>query len=124
MLTVFGILGLVLAIVGVYGVVSYSVNQRQRELGVRMALGATAADVQVLILRQGLAVVTVGVVAGLLLALGASRGVQKLLFVTSPRDAMTFVLVPSILILAAILACWLPARRATRIDPARALRDE
>jgi len=124
LLTVFGILGLVLAIVGVYGVVSYSVNQRQRELGVRMALGATAADVQVLILRQGLAVVTVGVVAGLLLALGASRGVQKLLFVTSPRDAMTFVLVPSILILAAILACWLPARRATRIDPARALRDE
>ena len=124
LLTVFGILGLVLATLGVYGVVSYSVNQRVREIGVRMALGATAADVQVLILRQGLAVVTVGVVAGLLIALGASRAVQSLLFVTSARDALTFILVPSILILAAIVACWLPAHRATRIDPAIALRDE
>ena len=124
LLTIFGILGLVLATLGVYGVVSYSVNQRIREIGVRMALGATAGDVQVLILRQGLAVVTVGVVAGLLIALGASRAVQSLLFVTSARDALTFVLVPSILVLAAILACWLPAHRATRIDPAIALRDE
>ncbi|HLK50186.1 MAG TPA: ABC transporter permease [Bryobacteraceae bacterium] len=124
LLGIFGILGLALATLGVYGVVSYSVNQRVREIGVRMALGATGADVQVMILRQGLAVVTVGVVAGLLMALGASRAVQSLLFVTSPRDALTFVLVPSILILAAILACWLPAYRATRIDPAIALRDE
>jgi ABC-type antimicrobial peptide transport system permease subunit len=124
LLTIFGILGLALATLGVYGVVSYSVNQRLREIGVRMALGATRSDVQVLILRQALAVVTVGVVAGLLIALGASRAVQSLLFVTSARDALTFVLVPSILILAAILACWLPARRATRIDPAIALREE
>lgn len=124
LLSVFGLLGLALATLGVYGVVSYSVNQRRREIGVRMALGASGNDVQVLILRQGLAVVTVGVVAGLLIALGASRTVQSLLFVTSARDALTFVLVPSILILAAIVACWLPARRATRIDPAIALRDE
>jgi len=124
LLTVFGILGLLLAILGVYGVVSYSVNQRVREIGVRLALGATGPDIQVLILRQGMAVVTVGVVAGLLIALGASRAVQSLLFVTSARDAFTFVLVPSILTLAAILACWLPARRATRIDPAVALREE
>jgi predicted permease len=124
LLTIFGILGLVLATLGVYGVVSYSVNQRVREIGVRMALGATAADVQTLILRQGMAVVTVGVVAGLLIAAGASRAVQSLLFLTSARDALTFILVPSILVLAAILACWLPARRATRIDPAIALRDE
>ena len=124
LLSVFGVLGLVLATLGVYGVVSYSVNQRVREIGLRMALGATAADVQVLILRQGLALVTVGVVAGLLIALGASRAVQSLLLVTSPRDSLTFVLVPSILVLVAILACWGPAHRATRIDPATALRDE
>jgi predicted permease len=124
LLAIFGLLGLVLATVGVYGVVSYSVNQRRREIGVRIAMGATGADVQALILRQGLAVVTVGVVAGLLIALGASRAVRSMLFVTSPRDALTFILVPSILILAAILACWLPAHRATRIDPAIALREE
>jgi predicted permease len=124
LLSVFGILGLALATLGVYGVISYSVNQRVREIGVRMAMGATAADVQRLILRQGLGVVTVGVVAGLVIALGVSRLVQSLLFVTSARDALTFILVPSILILAAIVACWLPAYRATRIDPAIALRDE
>ena len=124
LLGVFGILGLVLATLGVYGVVSYSVNQRVREIGVRMALGATAADVQVLILRQAMGLVTVGVVAGLLIALGASSAVQRLLFVTSARDGLTFVLVPSILVLAAIAACWGPAHRATRIDPAIALRDE
>ena len=124
LLSVFGLLGLALATLGVYGVVSYSVNQRMREIGVRMALGASGNDVQVLILRQGFAVVTVGVVAGLLTALGVSRAVQSLLFVTSARDGLTFVIVPSILILAAIIACWLPARRATRIDPAIALRDE
>ena len=124
LLSVFGLLGLVLATLGVYGVISYSVNQRVRELGVRLALGASTADVQMLILRQGMALVTVGVVAGLLIALGASRTVQSLLFVTSARDALTFVLVPSILILVAILACWGPAHRATRIDPAVALRDE
>jgi len=124
LLAIFGLLGLVLATVGVYGVVSYSVNQRRREIGVRIAMGATGADVQALILRQGLAVVTVGVVAGLLVALGASQALKNMLFVTSPRDALTFILVPSILILAAILACWLPAHRATRIDPAIALREE
>jgi predicted permease len=124
LLAIFGLLGLALATVGVYGVVSYSVTQRRREIGVRIAMGATGADVQALILRQGLAVVTVGVVAGLLIALGASRAVKNMLFVTGPRDALTFILVPSILILAAILACWLPAHRATRIDPAIALREE
>ena len=124
LLTVFGLLALVLASLGVYGIVSYSVNQRIREIGVRMALGATTADVQMLVLRQGMAVVTVGVIGGLLIALGASRAVQSLLFVTSARDSLTFVLVPSILVLVAILACWGPALRATRIDPATALRDQ
>lgn len=123
LLSGFGILALLLAILGVYGVISYSVNQRVREIGIRMALGATAGDVQMLIVRRGLALVTVGVVAGLLIAAGASRALQSLLLV-SARDGLTFILVPCILILAAIHACWLPARRATRVDPAKALRDE
>jgi predicted permease len=111
LLGVFGALALVLAAVGIYGVVSYSVNRRVREIGVRMALGATPAEVQRLILTEGIRLVAMGVVAGML-------------FATSPRDAATFVLVPSILTLVAILACWLPALRATRIDPAVALRQE
>jgi len=124
LLGVFGALALVLAAIGIYGVVSYSVNRRVREIGVRMALGATPAEVQRLILREGIRLVAMGVAAGLVIALSGSRAVESMLFATSPRDAATFVLVPSILTLVAVLACWFPALRATRIDPAVALRDE
>jgi predicted permease len=124
LLGVFGGLALVLAAIGIYGVVSYSVNRRVREIGVRMALGATPAEVQRLILREGIRLVAMGVAAGLVIALSGSRAVESMLFATSPRDAATFVLVPSILTLVAVLACWFPALRATRIDPAVALRDE
>jgi predicted permease len=124
LLTVFGLLGMLLASLGIYGLVSYSVTLRVREIGIRVALGARPADVHLLIVRQTLTVVTAGVVAGLLISLGASRAVQSLLLVTSARDALTFVLAPSILMLVAILAAWFPALRATRIDPALALRDE
>ncbi len=124
LLAVFGLLGLLLAAVGIYGVVSYSVSRRVREIGVRMAMGATAGDVYLMILREGLGPVVAGVIAGLLIALGASRWVTGMLFAMGPRDALTFVLVPSILVLVAVLACWLPARRATRIDPCAALREE
>jgi predicted permease len=124
LLGVFGGLALVLAAVGIYGVVSYSVNRRVREIGVRMALGATPAEVQTMILTEGIRLVAIGVAAGLVIALIGSRAVEGMLFATSPRDAATFVLVPSILSLVAILACWFPAMRATRIDPAVALRDE
>ena len=124
LLGVFGGLALVLAAVGIYGVVSYSVNRRAREIGVRMALGATPAEVQTMILAEGIRLVAMGVMAGLAIALIGSRAVEGMLFATSPRDAATFVLVPSILTLVAVLACWLPAMRATRIDPAVALRDE
>jgi predicted permease len=124
LLGVFGGLALVLAAIGIYGVVSYSVNRRVREIGVRMALGATPAEVQRLILREGIRLVAMGVAAGMAMALGGSRAVAGMLFATSPRDAATFVLVPSILALVAVLACWFPAVRATRIDPAVALRDE
>ena len=124
LLGVFGALALVLAAVGIYGVVSYSVTRRGREIGVRMALGATPAGVQIMIMTEGIRLVAMGVVAGMVIALAGSRAVEGLLFATSPRDAATFVLVPSILTLVAILACWLPAARATRIEPAVALRDE
>jgi putative ABC transport system permease protein len=89
-----------------------------------MALGATPAGIQTMILTEGVRPVAMGVVAGMVMALAGSRAVEGMLFATSPRDAATFVLVPSILTLVAILACWLPALRATRIDPAVALRDE
>jgi predicted permease len=124
LLGVFGALALVLAAVGIYGVVSYSVTRRVREIGVRMALGATPAGVQIMILTEGIRLVAMGVVAGLVMALIGSRAVEGMLFATSPRDAATFVLVPSILALVALLACWWPALRATRVDPAVALRDE
>jgi putative ABC transport system permease protein len=124
LLAVFGGLALVLATIGIYGVISYSVHQRTRELGVRMALGATLNDIQVMILREGVRMVAVGVVVGTLVALAAAQAVSSLLFVISARDAITFVLVPAILTLVAIFACWLPAHRATRVDPAIALRDE
>jgi len=115
---------LVLAAIGIYGVVSYSVTRRVREIGVRMALGATPAEVQRLILTEGVRLVAMGVAAGLAMALIGSRAVEGMLFATSPHDAATFVLVPSILALVAVLACWFPALRATRIDPAVALREE
>jgi predicted permease len=124
LLGVFGGLALALAAVGIYGVVSYSVNRRVREIGVRMALGATPADIQAMILREGVRLVAIGVLAGVVIALSGSRAVAGMLFATSPRDAATFVLVPSILALVAVLACWLPAMRATRVDPAVALREE
>jgi predicted permease len=124
LLAVFGLLALLLATIGIYGVVSYLVSHRVREFGIRMALGATAADVQLMLLREGVRLVAIGVLVGLVIALIGSRAVQSMLFVVSSRDAVTFVLVPSILTLVAILACWIPAHRATRIDPMVALRDE
>ncbi len=124
LLALFGAIALVLATVGIYGVISYSVKQREREIGVRMALGATAGDVRRMVLGEGLRLVAVGVAAGTVIALGASRVVESMLFATSARDAATFVLVPAILAMVAVLACWMPARRAARIDPGVALRDE
>jgi predicted permease len=124
LLAVFGVLALLLAAVGIYGVISYSVNQRVRELGVRMAMGATPADLQRMILTQGMRVAGSGVVVGLIMALAGSRWVASLLFATRPHDAVVFLIVPPVLLLVAAIACWLPARRATRIDPATALRDE
>ena len=124
LLAIFGGLALLLSTIGIYGVISYSVRQRAREIGIRMALGATAMNVRVMILREGMRLVAIGVLAGALVSLAAAGSVKAMLFETGPRDALTFLLVPSILILVAIAACWVPAIRATRMDPAVSLRDE
>jgi predicted permease len=124
LLAAFGVLALTLATIGIYGVISYSVNLRVREIGVRMALGATPANVQMMILREGVRLVAIGVSIGTILALGGSRLVKSLLVVTGPHDAVTFTLVPAVLTLVAVFACWLPALRATHVDPCDALRDE
>jgi len=124
LLAIFGGLALLLSTIGIYGVISYSVRQRAREIGIRMALGATAMNVRVMILRQGMRLVAIGVLAGALVSLAAAGSVQAMLFEIGPRDAITFMVVPAILISVAIAACWLPALRGTRIDPAVALRDE
>jgi predicted permease len=124
LLGVFGLLALVLSAIGIYGVVSFSVERRLREIGIRMALGATGADVQTMVIGEGMRMVLAGVIAGLAVSLATSHMVKSMLLVVGPRDAFTFVLVPSMLTLVAMLACWLPARRATRVKPAIALREE
>lgn len=123
-LGVFGVLGLVLASVGMYGVMAYSVAQRTREIGIRMATGAGAGDVVRLIMRQGLTLVAVGTVIGLAGAWGASRLLQGLLYGDNTNDPMTFVAVPLVLIAVAALATFVPARRAARVDPAITLKAE
>ncbi|HWB87229.1 MAG TPA: ABC transporter permease [Bryobacteraceae bacterium] len=124
LLGVFGLLALLLASIGIYGVASYSVNQRVREIGIRVALGATTSDVERMVLLEGMRLVALGVVMGLAVALAASRAVESMLFVISAQDVWTFALVPAVLTLVGIAACWFPARRATRVDPAVALRHE
>ena len=121
---ILGIVGLLLALVGTYGVVSFRAAQRTHEIGVRMALGAAPGDVLTLISRQGLALVGAGVTAGVLAALGLTRGISKLLLGVSPADPLTYVAVVLLLAATSLVACLIPARRATRIDPMVALRYE
>jgi len=117
-------IALVLAVVGVYGVMSYNVSQRTQEIGIRMALGAAARDVLNLVLRQSARVVGIGTVLGILLALGLSRGLSIFLFGVSPFDPLTFGTAVLALAVAALVASYLPARRATRTDPLVSLRTE
>lgn len=122
--SLFAGLALLLATVGVYGVLTASVSQRTRELGIRIALGATTRDVGRLIVGQGLKLVLSGIAIGLVGALALQRLIEKLLFGVSPTDPLTYAVIASLLIGVALLACYLPARRATQVDPLVALRHE
>jgi putative ABC transport system permease protein len=124
LLSGFALVALLMAALGIYGVVAFVVSRRTREVGIRMALGARAADVLGLVLRQGMAPVVAGLAAGLVLALSLGRLGSSLLFEVPPHDVGTLAAAAAVLTAAALLACALPARRAARIDPAQALRDE
>lgn len=117
-------MALLLAAVGIYGIISYSVGQRTREIGIRMTLGARPMDVLALVLGQGMALAGIGVAAGLAAALALSRILAGLLFGVSPTDPAIFTAVSLVMIAAALLACLIPARRATRVDPIITLRAE
>jgi putative ABC transport system permease protein len=123
-LAVFALLAIVLAAVGLYGVVAHNVTERTREIGVRMALGAERSQVLRLFLRHGLATAAIGTVCGLAGAYGLSRWLETLLFGVKATDPLTFGAVAIILLVVALTACYIPARRATRIDPLTALRSE
>jgi putative ABC transport system permease protein len=120
----FALVALLMAALGIYGVVAFLVGRRTREVGVRMALGARAADVMALVLRQGMAPVLAGLAVGLVAALALGRLSAGLLFGVPPHDPFTLAAATAVLAAAGLVACLLPARRAAGIDPAQALRDE
>jgi putative ABC transport system permease protein len=124
LLTMFGALALLLAGIGIYGVLSYSVGQRTREIGIRMALGATRKNVLMLVLAQGLRLGLLGVALGLAFAFVLTRWMSTLLFEVTSDDPVTFSCVALLLCAVALFACYLPARRATEVDPMVALRYE
>ena len=120
----FGALALVLASVGLFGVVSYAVSQRTREIGIRIAIGADAADVQRLVLLQGARLTAVGLAIGCAIAFGAAMAIRGLMFGISPADPFAYAIIVLVLTTVGLLASYLPARRAVRTDPMVALRQE
>jgi len=124
MLAIAGIMAMLLGIVGIYGVISYSVEQRTREIGIRAALGASRADLLRLVLRSGMLMAGIGLVLGFGGAFGLTRLLANLLFGVGARDPMTMAAVAAILACVALLACYIPARRAASVDPLVALRYE
>jgi ABC-type antimicrobial peptide transport system permease subunit len=121
---IFGAVALGLAVVGIFGVVSYVAAQRTHEMGVRMALGAQRREILQLMMLQGMRPVAIGMAVGVLGAAALSRFIATLLFGVAPLDPLTFFVVLVVLTTVGLVACWLPARRATRVDPLTALRAE
>ncbi|MGH9519112.1 MAG: FtsX-like permease family protein, partial [Terriglobales bacterium] len=124
LMAAFAGLALILAAIGIYGVLSYSVSQRQHEIGLRMALGAGASQVLGMILGQGLRLALAGAMGGLIAVLLLGRVARSFLYGVGASDPLTLIVVALVLLLVAALACYLPARRATRVDPVIALRGE
>jgi ABC-type antimicrobial peptide transport system permease subunit len=124
LLGLFAIAAMLIATCGLYGLMAYAVTQRRREIGVRMALGATRHDVLRLVLTRALRIVAAGVIVGLAGAVIVTRVLQSFLFGVTPTDPIAFTIVTLLLLAVGLLAAWLPARRATRIDPSAALRAE
>jgi putative ABC transport system permease protein len=120
----FALIALLLAAVGIYGVIGYTVRQRTQEIGIRMALGATRDRVQRMVVRQGMTLALIGAVAGLAGALVATRGMQSLLYEVSATDPTIYLIVALMLVLVAAVASWLPARRAAGTEPLLALRGQ
>jgi putative ABC transport system permease protein len=120
----FAALALLLALIGLYGVISYTVTQRQSELGLRLALGAQRRDILRLVIGQGMKLALLGVALGTIAALFATRLMTSLLFNVSASDPLTYGAIAALLVLVTLLACWIPARRATKVDPMIALRCE
>ena len=124
MLGIAGAMALSLGIIGIYGVISYSVSQRQREIGIRLALGTQRGDLLQMVLRRGAKLALVGVAIGISAALALTRLMTNLLFGVTAHDPITFAAVAALLIVVAVLACYIPARRAMLVDPIVALRYE
>ena len=124
LLALFAGLALLLTAIGLYGVMAYSVIQRTQEIGIRIALGAQTGDVLKMVLRQGLKLTALGLALGLAAAYALTRYMQSMLFGVKATDPLTFAAIALLLIVVAIVACWIPARRATKVDPMVALRSE
>ena len=124
LMTAFGISALALAAIGIYGLMAYSVEQRTQEIGIRLALGADSSAVKNMVVVQGMRLAIVGVVVGIAASFGLAKLIASLLFGVTARDPAVFVTAPIVLTLVALIAAWIPARRASRVDPIDALRYE